>query len=377
MSNARRKRRGTIAAMTAIMLVMVLGMVAFAVDVGYLVLARSELQRSADSAALAAAWELVDEDELTTGADYAAIETNAQTTAAQFGGFNSVLQATPSVPSGNVVVGHLASFTDPTAQIDVSGTNAPNVVQVQVSRTAAQNGQVPFFMAQILGIDSAAAQATSTAAMLTDFNGFRTPPSGGNLGILPFALDVDTWNDMLDGIGADDFRWNTETGQIESGSDGVLEMNLYPQGTGSPGNRGTVDIGSSNNSTADIARQILDGVTPADLAYHGGSLEFDANGELFLNGDTGISAGVKDELLAIKGEPRVIPIFESVTGPGNNAQYTIIKFVGIRILAVKLTGSMSSKRVTIQPAQIISEGGIPGGGTDSSYFIYSPTFIIR
>ena len=80
--------------------------------------------------------------------------------------------------------------------------------------------------------------------------------------------------------------------------------------------------------------------------------ELDENGELSLNGDTGISAGVKDELVSIKGEPKVIPIFTQVNGPGNNATYTIVKFVGIRIMDVKLTGNMNGKRVIIQPASI-------------------------
>ena len=62
----------------------------------------------------------------------------------------------------------------------------------------------------------------------------------------------------------DDWTWDQDTLSVRSGPDGKYEVNLYPQGTGSPGNRGTVDIGSSNNSTADIARQILYGVTPAD-----------------------------------------------------------------------------------------------------------------
>src|SRR4029453_10300558 len=120
----------------------------------------------------------------------------------------------------------------------------------------------------------------------------------------------------------------------------------------------TVDIGSSNNSTSDINRQILDGVSPEDLAYHGGKLELDSNGELNLNGDTGISAGVKDELASIKGKPRIIPIFREVHGPGNNADYTIVAFVGIRIVDVKLTGSMSSKRLLVQPALMITRGAI-------------------
>src|SRR5690606_12049527 len=122
----------------------------------------------------------------------------------------------------------------------------------------------------------------------------------------------------------DDWTWNAANETISAGSDGVLEVNLFPQGTGSPGNRGTVDIGSSNNSTADIARQIVHGISAQDLAHHGGRLEFDEDGELELNGDTGISAGVKDELASIRGEPRLIPIFSKVVGPGNNAQYTIV-----------------------------------------------------
>lgn len=68
------------------------------------------------------------------------------------------------------------------------------------------------------------------------------------------------------------------------------------------------------------------------------SSKLDDNGELFLNGDTGISAGVKNELASIKGEPKLIPLFNQVNGPGNNATYSIVKFVGVRLMQVKLTG---------------------------------------
>ena len=122
---------------------------------------------------------------------------------------------------------------------------------------------------------------------------------------------------------------------------------------------------------------ILDGVTPADLAHHGGSLEFDSSGELSLNGDTGISAGIKDELLEIRGEPRIVPLYTQVTGPGNNAQYTLVKFVGVRICEAKLTGPNGSKRVMVQPTQIVAEGRIPGTGTTTSSYVYSPTWILH
>jgi hypothetical protein len=178
--------------------------------------------------------------------------------------------------------------------------------------------------------------------------------------------------------GADQYKFVPgATPEVTAGSDSVKEVNLFPQGTGSPGNRGTVDIGSSNNSTADIARQIVHGINAADLAALGGQLKLNDSGKLYLNGDTGISAGVKDELASIIGKPRIIPLFDSVSGPGNNATYTIVGFAGVRVTAVKLTGSMSSKYVMIQPAAVNAVGGIPGAGTQTSYYMYSDPWLVR
>ncbi len=184
------------------------------------------------------------------------------------------------------------------------------------------------------------------------------------MGILPIALDIDTWNALLhNGVGTDDWTWDADTGEVLAGPDGILEVNLYPQGIDLPGNRGTVDIGSSGNSTEDLNRQILHGISPSDLAHHGGSLEFDENGELALNGDTGISAALKSPLEQVKGRPNIIPIFAEVHGNGNNADYTIVRFVGVRIMEVKLTGKMNSKRVIVQPAPMKTLGGIYSQGS--------------
>jgi hypothetical protein len=165
---------------------------------------------------------------------------------------------------------------------------------------------------------------------------------------------------------------------VTAGSDGDREVNLYPQGTGSPGNRGTVDIGGANNSTADIARQIVHGISAADIQALGKELKFNSNGSMTLNGDTGISAGVKDELASIIGQPRIIPIFSSVSGNGNNANYTIVKWVGVRIIKVTLTGALSKKAVIIQPAPIISRNFvISNSDTFTSEYVYSPVLLSR
>lgn len=370
------RRRGNILALTTVLMIVLIAFVAMAVDVGYLYNVRNELQRTADSAAIAACWELCDKDNL-AGGDVTTLSTNARTKATLFAALNKVGNSEPGLAGDDVNVGYMQYPSNPSeAQVATPSGELPNSVYVRVQRSSAQNGQVPLFFARALGMDQTSLQAEATAALLNKFSGFKAPADGDTLDILPFALDEQTWN-ALNTSGTDNYRYNTSTKTVSSGGDSIKEVNLFPQGTGSPGNRGTVDIGGSNNSTADIARQIVSGVSAADLAYHGGELCFDDSGELHLNGDTGISAGVKDELASIIGKPRIIPIFRTVYGPGNNADYTICKFVGVRVVAVKLTGSMSSKYVYVQPCNIVSKGGIYDPSSTTTERVYSPVWLVR
>ncbi len=373
----RPSRRGTILVLSAFLMIAMMAMVAMAIDLGVILVAKEESQRCADSAAIAAAWEFVSNEGLTSGGYDPLANTNARTRASEYANKNAILLSNPALATSDVEVGYMANPTNSSQTLDTSGAMPSNAVRVIVRRTTAQNGEIPMFFGRLMGLTSAPVQAEATAALLTSFNGFQAPSGGGNLNILPFALDQTTWDNMIHShIGTDNWKWDALNERVIAGADGILEVNLFPQGTGSPGNRGTVDIGSSNNSTSDIARQITYGVSPSDLNYHGGKLEFNSQGKLHLNGDTGISAGVKDELAAIIGEPRMIPIFTTVNGPGNNAQYTIVRFVGIRITDVKLTGSASSKRVIVQPANVVTKGGIPGGNANST-FVYSPVRLVR
>ena len=373
-----KSRRGNILVLTAFMMIGMLALVAFAVDLGYLNVARTELQRSADAAALAGAWALIDEDALVGYDNPEYLAEHARAYAAEFAQYNPVTAQNLTVDQQDLLVGYLSNPLDPTSELLLDGSHPPNAVQVRVRKASGLNGEVPLFFARALGMHGASMQAVATAALLTNIRGFRAPSSGENLGVLPFALDEDTWIALIeDHVGTDDWTWNPQTGEVEPGGDSVLEVNLFPQGTGSPGNRGTVDIGPSNNSTADLARQITDGITQDDLDYIGGTLELNNDGFLYLNGDTGISAGMKEELASIIGEPRTILIFREVNGNGNNATYTIVGFAGIRITDVKLTGQMSGKHVTIQPAITLSNGAIPETGDHVSHFVYSPVWLVR
>ncbi len=102
------------------------------------------------------------------------------------------------------------------------------------------------------------------------------------------------------------------------------------------------------------------------------------NGELELNGDTGISAGIKDELTSLIGKTRVIPIYTSVSGNGNNATFTIVRFEGVRILDVKLTGKKTDKRVIVQPAKVIGRGTkIDFTGTHTTSHLVTPVMLVE
>jgi Flp pilus assembly protein TadG len=375
------RRRGAITVLSATMTVVLLGMVAFAVDLGYVLSCKQELQRTADATALAACWEFG--KELADGKTPADAINAARLAAIEYAGDNSVGGINPAINvnanndvSGDLVFGQLTDFYDASESLNTAQPATFNAVRMLVRRDASLNGETPYFFARVFGLTGKGVTAEATAAYLRSIGGVRSPEAGGTIDLLPYALDVETWQALINGEAADQWTWNAANSTISSGSDGVLEVNLFPQGTGSPGNRGTVDIGSSNNSTSDIARQIVHGISADDFDHHGGSLEFDENGELELNGDTGISAGVKDELASIMGQPRLIPIFSKVVGPGNNAQYTIVHWAGIRIMEVKLTGAMKQKRVIIQPAPMVVPGAI-ASGSDTSDYVYSPVVLVK
>ena len=95
-----------------------------------------------------------------------------------------------------------------------------------------------------------------------------------------------------------------------------------------------------------------------------------------MNGDTGVSAGIKENLASIIGQSRILPLYSKVTGSGNNATYTIAALVGVTILEVDLTGSLSAKHITIQPSFCIDNNTVTGG-TATSTFVYKPLALTR
>ena len=150
-------RKGAIVVLTVFLLAFVLALVALAIDIGYLLVARTELQHAADAAALAAAADLIpDSGGLTGTPDMSAEITTARNRAVQVAAANRVRNVaavvdpnTSNSASGDVVVGYIANPSDPTQTLNLAKLNQANAAQVRVRRTAGLNGEVGLFFAHL------------------------------------------------------------------------------------------------------------------------------------------------------------------------------------------------------------------------------------
>jgi Flp pilus assembly protein TadG len=378
--------------MVGVTLFILLGMASLTVDVGMLYRARDEAQAAADAAAMAGAWKLLDNERLKSDPNMTAVISAARTAAIEMAARNKIINTSPSLSASisndansdsDIIVGYLSDpDNNPSEPLSTADPDQFNTVRVRVRRDAQHSSPIDLFFAGIFGRLTADISAEAYATFKDGVVGYKVDDTTGNADLLPLALKVTAWNNLLSGTftSGDNYTYNAATGAVTAGPDGIKELNLYPGGGASQlpsGNFGTVDVGNPNNSTADLSRQIRYGVNEDDLAYFGGELVLGPDGTVALNGDTGLSAAIKDDLTAIKGLPRAISLYSSVTGSGNNSVFSVVGFVGIRIMDVKLTGSMSSKRVIIQPAYVVDDSAMTGPGSGPSYFVYTPVHLVR
>lgn len=356
----RPSRRAATMVLAVLMITVMLGLVAFAVDLGYIYLVRTQLQVAADVAAMSAASELMD------AAD------NAISTAQDYAGRHVAGGRSCQLNAGDVELGrwNFGSRTFGPAEFD------QNAIRVLTRCDETTGGEHPMFFSNVFGISSNSARAEAVAAFVDNFNGFGPPSNGENSPILPLVLDEGTYELMQGGAGTDEWTWNPDLKEVTPGPDGIPEANFYPEKNGAAGNRGAVDIGRKNSGAAALATQIRDGLTADELDYHGGSLSLGDDGTLELGGKPGMNASIIKELEAIKGKPRIVPIFRKVSGNGRNAKYTIVKFAGVRVLETNSKGN--DKRVIIQPARVIVRGGIPADGPNRrTHDIFSAVSLVR
>jgi hypothetical protein len=350
-------REGNVVLLTVFLMIVMIGILAFAVDFGVLETARTEIQRTADAAAMAGGWALLNDNRLKGPEELAAVEQEARNTVAEYCRLNQVFKATPTITYLSI------------------GTNSVTV--------RLQQNTIPLFFGKIFNWSNGRTSAEAVAEFRDGVTGFRPPQPGYNSSLMPFAVKLSDWLAVWNGTaGMDNFQVDPQTGAVSSGADGLHELLMYPDrisglsGNTISGNFGTVDIGSTGNSTADLRRQVLEGPSAWDFSYYeGNELKLGPDGTLRLNGDTGVSSGMELAIeQTIGAGPRTIFLYESVSNPGNTAQFVIVGFAGVRVLDCRFDGV--HKYIYVQPA-VVSDGSAFANNGYYKYSVYQPVRLTK
>jgi Flp pilus assembly protein TadG len=149
---AWRARRGSVIVLTAILMVVLLGFIAFAVDCGMIVTVRTQLQNAADAGARAGASSLK--------TSTASAQTNAQT----FAQANSVATRAVSVtPAEDIELGNWNKGTRTFTPLSGAALSGSNAVRVTCRVSQARGNALKLFFAPIFGIKSSDVSAKAVA----------------------------------------------------------------------------------------------------------------------------------------------------------------------------------------------------------------------
>jgi Flp pilus assembly protein TadG len=157
-------QKGAVAVIVALLLPVLFGVAALAVDIGYAVATKSELQNVADAAALAAVNQL--------GRDYLALPPAQQktyvadssaivTVVNEIASKNLAAGINMSINAGDIVIGKW----DKDTHTLTSTLNQPNAVSIVARRDGSANGPITAIFAKLFGVQTLGVSARATAAL--------------------------------------------------------------------------------------------------------------------------------------------------------------------------------------------------------------------
>jgi Flp pilus assembly protein TadG len=380
------RRRGVITVLVAFLLIPFLGMVAFAIDIAWIVQSRSDLQNAADAAALAGAEQLMSgsvQYSLAGQTQQSSIlstsESSAKTYAKNFAGYNTAGGVSSlTLNDADVQFGFTNASNNYTAAPGYAGF--PNTVKVTMRLDSTSNGALKLFFSPIFGVSSRNLTATAAATIYTGSVVNFNSNSGHNAAVLPMTLDVNAWNTFLaSGVSSD--------GTTHSSVNGAPQMEVYPSPSGAPGNFGMLSLDDSSNSASAIAGWISSGLGASDLAtiQSDGLLPVSLSHALWnWKGAPGFKASDLNDLSV--GQTFLLPLFEPVDasggsyqatnkdpgaadpgngGKGSNAYYNIIRFVGITITQVDKSSDAYIQPVAMLDSAMVFDSTtvVPAGTT--------------
>jgi Flp pilus assembly protein TadG len=337
------------------------GMVAFAVDFGWIVSTQAELQSAADAAALAGAQPLMDgfvQYQLAPAKNKTtvlnSVLASARASAKTYAGYNAAGGVKGlALNDGDIEFGFIDAKGTYTALPTYTGF--PNTVKVTLRRDGQANGSLKLFFAPVLGQGSADLQATAAATIYAGVTNslIQNPPQ--NMKILPMTYDVNAWNNfVLSGQNPD--------GVSTLDNNGVPELQVYPS-VKDKGNFGELSLDNSHAGSSDITSWIDTGMSAADVqALTAANLlplsQHDATKWDWL-GNPGLKAATIKAVNSYQGQTFIMPLFkpynasdqsyQAGVGQGSGYYYNIVQFQAVRIILP----SQTNKQVVIQPAAYI------------------------
>lgn len=305
-------RSGQVMVVACIMLPVLCGIAAIAIDVGLLCNSGSRLQNAADAASLAGVLELWDRRAEGDGETAARSAASAEAAA--------IVGANYSESGAEVAFG----LWDGNSFTEADPSVAANAVRVRTSRNAdAPGGADGTFFAGFFGLDAVSQQREAVA---------RFRPRAG--GLIPFAV----WEDDLVPVGED--------------------LTLYDDTLLVPGVFGLLDFDGGANSADDLVEWVVNGYPgliwiPPDPGY------------VVVEGNTGFVAAINgpvDDYIA-SGDVVVACVYTTVWGLGENTYFQVVGFVKLVITDRGMTNVDGVPKKYIQAR--VDGKYIPGSGDTS------------
>jgi Flp pilus assembly protein TadG len=365
----RCPRPGNYVALTAVMAIFLVGVVAFAVDTSWMTLTQSELQNAADSSALAGAWplmngcvlyQLANQTQTEKDAIVASYTAQARKKAIEYAWLNSAGGITNlTLKDSDVEFG----FTDATgnyiAQPSAPYLKFPNTIKVKIRRDSTSNGALKFFFAPAIGTDSisltATARATIYAGTLSSFKVGKV-----NSLMLPATYDYYAWQDFIStGLNPDGTALNDTSGNP------VIQV--YPS-IKDAGNFGLISLNDTHVGASTMESWIDYGMRPADVQTLLDNkllpVSISSTPAWEWTGETGFKSSNVQDVNGQIGKTYLLPLFRPYDanpatyqpgmGVGSNFNYDIIAFVGIKIMQPQ----DATRQVYVQPAAYVDPNAV-------------------
>ncbi|MFL5327296.1 MAG: pilus assembly protein TadG-related protein [Gemmataceae bacterium] len=365
--HSQQTRRGAITVLAALLLTFLLGMVAFAVDISWIVLTRAELQNTADSAALAGVQQMMDNlplfyDGNATAAQKNTLANAAMTAARTKARAMAAANTAGGVSNLNLLDGDMIfGYTDSTGtftQYSSASANHPNTMKVTVRRDGTANTTLGLFFAPVLGSTSTSLTANATAVLYSGTVDSFLPTAIG--GVLPMTYDETYWNNFV-------ATGQNPDGAISTDASGNPQIKVYPS-IKATGNFGLLSLDDSSNSASTIRRWIDSGMTSSEVTSISSDGLIPLSSHDATAWDWKGAPGMKaSDVMAVNdhtGDTYLMPLFKAYnsdptnyaagTGNGSHYDYNIVSFVAVRIQATTDTNGS----VIVQPAAKIVEGDV-------------------